>query len=56
MLLSFVQDIDGHKKKQRYYPMFVECTMTKEGDSKDQEGSLPFPANELYRKFPFTYN
>ena len=28
MLLSFVQDIDGQKKKQRYYPMFVECTMT----------------------------
>ena len=34
MLLSFVQDIDGQKKKQRYYPMFVECTMTKEGDCK----------------------
>ena len=34
MLLSFVQDIGGQKKKQRYYPMFVECTMTKEGDCK----------------------
>lgn len=34
MLLSFVQDIDGQKKKQRYYPMFVECTMTKEEDCK----------------------
>lgn len=34
MLLSFAQDVDGQTKKQRYYPMFVECTMTPEGDCK----------------------